>query len=174
MFVNYFFFKKKEHGGAEAVGGLRASWAWQQSPEGHRRPCTLHTSTTRQLQADVYLWWWFFGKIAPKRTKKNLGVYKTFTLNNSTNLNYFPRVRFDKNAMYQYFPHYWVTKGRIIYKLISSKLISQIWAIWLANSKISYDISKSDALIWEISFGKLVLTKSICRSLSAAKNVLIS
>ena len=27
LFVNYIFFKKKEHGGAEAVGGLRASWA---------------------------------------------------------------------------------------------------------------------------------------------------
>ena len=47
--------------------------------------------TTRQLQADVYLWWWFFGKIAPKRTKKIWVFIKPSPYINSTNLYYFPR-----------------------------------------------------------------------------------
>ena len=52
--------------------------------------------------------------------------------------------------------------GRIIYKLISSKLISQIWAFRLAYSKISFDISQSKCSnlgyqFWEISFDKINL-----------------
>ena len=57
----------------------------QKATEDH----ALHT--TRQLQADVYLWWWFFGKIAPKRTKKIWVFIKPSPYINSTNLYYFPR-----------------------------------------------------------------------------------
>ena len=45
--------------------------------------------------------------------------------------------------------------GRIICKLISWKLISQIWALWLANRENSFDISQSKCSnlgnqFWEI------------------------
>ena len=43
--------------------------------------------------------------------------------------------------------------GRIIYKLILSKLISQFWAIWLANSNISFNICQSKcSKFWQNHF----------------------
>ena len=53
-------------------------------------------------------------------------------------------------------------KGRIIPKLILSRIISHFWGFWLTNSEISFDVSHSkyshlENHFWKISFNEINL-----------------